>query len=62
MNLSQKEFQAQIKEDQELILQVLADNEEVSFEKFYKVAGFLEYLNLFSGILYSVIESNSKKK
>ena len=62
MNLSQEEFQDQIKEDQELILQILAGNEEISVEKFYKVAGFLEYLNLFSGILYSVIESEIKRK
>ena len=61
MNLSQEEFQAQIKEDQDLILQVLADNEEISLDEFYKVAGFLEYLNLFSGILYSALESGSKK-
>ena len=62
MNIGKKEFQQQLQEGQELLLEVIAYSPEVPLDKFYKVATVLEYLNLFSGVIYGVIQSSEEKK
>ncbi len=57
MNLSQEEFESYLKESQNLLLEILAENKNVSIGKFYRVANFLEYLNSYSGVIYTVIQS-----
>jgi hypothetical protein len=62
MKISKEEFDSQLKEDQELILEILAESPDVPVSKFFKVAGFLEYVNLFSGVIYGVIENSQNKE
>jgi hypothetical protein len=62
MKISKEKFEAQLKEDQELILEILAESPEVPVSKFFKVAGFLEYIHLFSGIIYSAIENSQNEE
>lgn len=66
MNISREEFEKGINEGQELVLGLLANSPDVSVDKFYKVANLLEYINLFSGVIYGVIsiaaESSPKQR
>lgn len=62
MNISREEFESHLQEGQNLLLEILAQNPNVSAHKFYKVATFLEYLSLYSGVIYTHIETSNDKK
>jgi len=60
MKISKEEFLKSLEEGQNNLLNILADDPEVEPSKFFKVAGTLELINLYGGIIYSIISPHMK--
>ncbi|HEX8549853.1 MAG TPA: hypothetical protein VF691_23025 [Cytophagaceae bacterium] len=58
MKISKEEFLKTLEEGQNNLLKVLADDPDVDTRKFFKVAGALELISLYGGVIYSIISPN----
>ena len=62
MELTEEEFDQRFVETLDVLLQTMADNEEVDVNRFYSMACILENIRFFSPVLYGVLQSSVKNK
>ncbi|MDX5419798.1 MAG: hypothetical protein LPK09_11330 [Hymenobacteraceae bacterium] len=60
MNLTKEEFDQRFVETLDVLLQKMADNEDIDVNKFYSMACMLENIRFFSPVLYGVLKAAKK--
>jgi hypothetical protein len=62
MAFSKEEFENTFKQAQDTFLEAMAENSEISVEKFYSMACIMENLYFFSPVLFDLLKPKSDDK